>query len=165
MSVSVELSALLHYSDHERRKWRDWFAADPARLNLPFQRAEGSRFPTVWSLLDHVFLVERRHLCRLTGAPPPESTGVAPGDWRGLFAYADRAQEDLRRYLAELDDEQAATVVTYQVQGGPYSMSRRKLAAHIALHEIRHLAQVAYAARQAGHEPPGKHDYFYAPES
>ena len=40
-------------------------------------------------------------------------------------------------------------------------MSRRRLTSHILLHEIRHLAQVAYAARLAGHEPPGEHDIFY----
>jgi len=27
------------------------------------------------------------------------------------------------------------------------------------------LAQIAYAARLAGHEPPGEHDFFYAPET
>jgi hypothetical protein len=32
------------------------------------------------------------------------------------------------------------------------------------LHEIRHLAQVAYAARQVAQECPGQHDIFYFPE-
>jgi len=40
---------------------------------------------------------------------------------------------------------------------------RRKLATHILLHEVRHFAQIAYAVRVAGHEPPGEHDYFFAP--
>ena len=26
---------------------------------------------------------------------------------------------------------------------------------------VRHFAQLAYAARVAGHEPPGEHDYFF----
>jgi uncharacterized damage-inducible protein DinB len=43
-------------------------------------------------------------------------------------------------------------------------MTRRKLAVHILLHEVRHLAQLAYAARIAGLEPPGSHDLFYCPE-
>jgi uncharacterized damage-inducible protein DinB len=164
VSVSLELQALLDYSDHERGKWKDWVAADPTRLDLAFQRAEGSRFPTVWSLLEHVFFVERRHLCRMMGQAPPDSSGVARGDWGALFEYADEARADLRRYLDGLTDDQAASLVTYDLQTGPHSLSRRRLAAHIALHEIRHLAQIAYAARLAGHEPPGRHDYFYAPQ-
>lgn len=43
-------------------------------------------------------------------------------------------------------------------------MTRRKLLAHMLLHEVRHLAQIALAARIAGHEPPGRHDLFYFPE-
>ena len=42
-------------------------------------------------------------------------------------------------------------------------MPRRKLVVHIVLHEVRHFAQLALAARMAGHPPPGEHDYFYSP--
>ena len=45
--------------------------------------------------------------------------------------------------------------------GSSSRMPRRKLAVHILLHEIRHLAQLALAARMAGHAPPGEHDLFY----
>ena len=31
MSVQVALAPLIAYSDHERRKWREWITADPAR--------------------------------------------------------------------------------------------------------------------------------------
>ena len=65
MSVALELAALMAYSDQERGKWRTWIEADPARLAIPFQR--GGRFPTVGSVLDHMFLVERRHLTRMQG--------------------------------------------------------------------------------------------------
>ena len=40
-------------------------------------------------------------------------------------------------------------------------MSRRKLATHVVLHEVRHLAQIALAARAAGVAPPGDHDLFF----
>lgn len=162
MSVALELAALMAYSDQERDKWRRWIAADPTRLAIPFQR--GGRFPTVGSVLDHVFLVERRHLTRMQGGQLPEKTGVPPEDWRALLAYADTARSDLRQYLGELTDQTAGQWMTFTVQSGTFTMTRRKLATHILLHEIRHMAQIAYAARLAGHEPPGEHDYFYAPE-
>ncbi len=44
---------------------------------------------------------------------------------------------------------------------GTYTTSRRKLTAHILLHEMRHWAQIAYAARAANVEPPGEHDLFF----
>jgi len=162
MSVALELAALMTYSDQERDKWRSWIQADPARLSIPFQL--GGRFPTVGSLLDHVFLVERRHLTRMQGGELPDKTGIPSGDWHALLAYADATRADLRDYLLGLTEQTASQWMTFKVTSGTYTMTRRKLASHILLHEIRHLAQIAYAARLAGHEPPGEHDFFYAPE-
>lgn len=162
MSISLPLEQLLAYSEHERRKWRGWFAADPARLAIPFQR--DGRFPTVGDLLDHVFLVERRHLSRLEGGTPPERTGLAPADATALFEYADLVRGDLGRYLADLDEELGTEVLSFAVRTGTLTTSRHKLAVHILLHEIRHFAQMAYAARVAGHEPPGEHDYLFGPD-
>lgn len=161
MTAAVPLASLLAYSDFERKKWRDWLEANPARLRLPFQ--PGGRFPDIASVFDHLFLVERRHLSRLEGATPPATTGVAPGDVAGLFDYADLVRADFRGYLDSLDETQAAQpiVLTGLQSSGDITMSRRRLTTHILLHEIRHLAQVAYAARLAGHEPPGQHDIFY----
>ena len=162
MSVSIEFRELLDYTDHERQKWRQWIAADPQRLDIPFQA--GGRFPTVGALLDHVFLVERRHLSRLEGGTPPDSTGVKQGDWTGLFEYADLVRADLRRYMSDLDAAEAKETMTIAAQSGTQTMTRRRLATHILLHEIRHMAQIAYAVRSGGQEPPGQHDLFYCPE-
>ena len=161
MSITAGLPELLTYSDHERAKWRVWLDADPARLELPCQ--PGGRFATIGSLLDHMFLVERRHLSRLEGATPPESTGVKPGDVKGLFEYAELVRADFRRFVTTLDDDAAAQSFTFTIPAGPMTMTRRKLATHVVLHEVRHLAQVAMAARLAGVEPPGEHDLFFCP--
>jgi uncharacterized damage-inducible protein DinB len=162
MSLAFQLEELLAYTDHERLKWRDWIAEDPRRLDIPFQ--QNGRFPTVGSVLDHVFLVERRHLSRLQGATPPDSTGVPHGDWQALFEYAQLVRADLRKFVADLDQQSGTTPLTFGVQTGTYTMTRRKLSLHIVLHEIRHLAQVALAVREAGREPPGTHDLFYFTE-
>ena len=161
MSTSIELARLIEYSNHERAKWKAWIAAEPSRLALAFQPA--GRFPTIGSLFDHLFLVERRHLSRLEGAVPPEATGVAPGDWQGMLEYGDLVRADLKRYVAELEADEADQVLTFTGPFGTFSMTRRKLAVHILLHELRHLAQIAYAARLAGVEPPGSHDYIFYP--
>ena len=159
MSITAGLPELLAYSDHERAKWRAWVEADPSRLQLPFQ--DGARFPTIGSVFDHLFLVERRHLSRMEGATPPDSTGVDAGDAKGLFEYADLVRADFRRFVTTLDDAAAAQAFTFTIPSGAMTMSRRKLATHVVLHEVRHLAQVALAARAAGVNPPGDHDLFF----
>ncbi len=160
MSISIDCAELLAYSEHERAKWRTWIAAEPSRLTLPFQ--PGGRFPTIGSLFDHLFLVERRHLSRLEGAVPPEATGVPPDDWASLFEYGALVRANLRHYADELDAAECDEVLTFTLQGGAtFSITRRKLVTHMLLHEIRHLAQIAYAARRAGFDPPGDHDYLF----
>jgi uncharacterized damage-inducible protein DinB len=161
MSLSVSFDELLDYSDHERGKWRAWFAADPTRLDIPVQI--GGRFPTAAALLDHVFLVERRHLARLEGGTPPESTGIPPGDVEDLFDYGEFVRADFRRYISDLDDARAGDTMRVDTRSGSATLTRRRLATHVLLHETRHLAQLALAARIAGHAPPGEHDLFYAP--
>jgi uncharacterized damage-inducible protein DinB len=157
--ITAGLPELLSYSDHERAKWRAWLEADPSRLSLPVQ--DGGRFPNIGSLLDHMFLVERRHLARMEGATPPDSTGVAAGDVKGLFDYGELVRADFRRFVSTLDDAAAAQRFTFTIPTGSQTMSRRKLATHVVLHEVRHLAQIALAARAAGVAPPGDHDLFF----
>jgi uncharacterized damage-inducible protein DinB len=159
VSITAGLPELLAYSDHERAKWRAWVEADPSRLSLPFQ--PGARFATLGSVFDHIFLVERRHLSRMEGATPPDSTGVAPGDVKGLFEYGDLVRDDFRHFVTSMDDAAAGEPFTFTIPGQTLTMSRRKLATSVVLHEVRHLAQVALAARAAGVEPPGEHDLLF----
>jgi uncharacterized damage-inducible protein DinB len=162
MSLVLDLGELLDYSDHERRKWKAWVATNPARIQIAFQ--PNGRFPTIGSVFDHIFLVERRHLARLEGGTPPDATGVPPGDWEALFDYGELVRADLRTYISDLTEAKAREQIAFSVQSGSFTMTRRKLAAHIFLHEERHLAQIAYAARAAGQAPPGEHDLFYYAE-
>ena len=83
------------------------------------------------------------------------------GDWQRLFEYADLVRADFRGYASELTDVTADGRLTWNAVGlGQITMSRRRLLTHVFLHEVRHLAQLALAARMAGIEPPGSHDLF-----
>ena len=158
--LALSLTELLNYVDEERGRWRTWLSAHPAAMDLQLQ--PGGRFATVGALMDHIFLVETRHLARLEGRPVPEASGVLANDTDALFAYAAAGREALRAYIDKIDEIDASKPRTFTVQSGTATLTPRKLLMHICLHEIRHWAQIALGVRQAGLAPPGNHDLFYS---
>jgi uncharacterized damage-inducible protein DinB len=64
--------------------------------------------------------------------------------------------------LPTLSADNAMTPREFVVASGNYSMTPRKLLFHMALHEVRHWAQIASTLRAAGFTPPGDHDLFYS---
>jgi uncharacterized damage-inducible protein DinB len=160
MSLSLSFAELVHYTNIERERWRGWFEAHPGAMELAVQ--PGGRLPTVGKLIDHIFLVERRHLQRLTESPLSESTGLTGNNAPPLFDYGASVRRELEQFVADLDEDTAGQVRTFNVRDQETPMTPRKLLFHILLHEIRHWAQIALAIRVAGLEPPGDHDLFYS---
>jgi uncharacterized damage-inducible protein DinB len=158
--VSISLDELLAYTDEERAKWRAWLDAHPDAMTLKMQ--PDGRFATVGALIDHIFLVEARHLARLKRGTVPDSSGLAQPETASLFRYAAGVRLSLREYVRALAQEDSGTPREFTVQSGTFRMTPRKLLVHIALHETRHWAQIALAVRQAGLEPPGNHDLFFS---
>ena len=158
--MKVRFDELLRYTQEERDKWRAWFTAHPDAIEAEVQ--PGGRCPTVGSLVDHIFLVERRHLQRLTDAPLDSKTGLSGHHVLPLFDYGASVRRELETYVADLDDFVADESRTFTVANGDYVLTPRKLLFHCLLHETRHWAQIALAVRRAGFEPPGNHDLFYS---
>ena len=160
MPLIITLDELLRYTGAERDKWRAWFVAHPAAMDAAVQ--PGGRLPTVGKLIDHIFLVERRHLQRLTEAPLSQSTGLTGSNAPPLFDYGSSVRRELEQFAEELDADLADEIRTFEVRDRQWPMTARKLLFHILLHEIRHWAQIALAVRLAGYEPPGDHDLFFS---
>ncbi|HXW05634.1 MAG TPA: DinB family protein [Vicinamibacterales bacterium] len=160
MPLDLTFEELLRYTNDERLKWRQWFAAHPEAPGLQLQ--PGERFPTVGGLIDHIFLVERRHLQRLTGEALSDSTGLTGSNAPPLFDYGASVRRELEQFVSVLAEGEADQLRTFEVRDRQWPMTPRKLLFHILLHEIRHWAQVALAVRQAGLAPPGDHDLFYS---
>jgi uncharacterized damage-inducible protein DinB len=158
--LTLGFDELLRYSDGERDKWRHFFVAHPQAVEIVVQPS--SRFATVGQLIDHIFLVERRHLQRLRGEAVADRTGLTGNNAPPLFDYGASVRRELEQYVAELDDDLADQVRTFDVRNQQWPMTPRKLLFHILLHEIRHWAQIALAVRLAGVEPPGDHDLFFS---
>jgi uncharacterized damage-inducible protein DinB len=160
MPPSITFSELLSYTNEERDKWRGWLLQHAAAVEAPVQ--PGARFPTVGKLIDHIFLVERRHLQRLAGTPLDDRTGLTGNNVLPLFDYGASVRRELEQYAADLDEDVADQVRAFEVREQLYQMTPRKLLFHVLLHEIRHWAQIGLAVRLAGYEPPGDHDLFYS---
>ena len=158
--MKLEFQELLRYTQEERDKWRTWFTSHPEALEIEVQ--PGGRFATVGALIDHMFLVERRHLQRLRSAPVDTTTGLSGRHAPPLFDYAASVRRELDQFVADLDDDVANEPRVFTVQTGDFVLSPRKLLFHCLLHETRHWAQIALSLRRAGLEPPGNHDLFYS---
>jgi len=160
--VNLTFPQFLRYTQEERDKWRTWFVvAHPDAMEVELQ--PGGRYPTVGSLIDHIFLVERRHLQRLTNMPLDTKTGLSGKHATPLFDYGASVRRELEQFASQLDDDAADEPRTFTVaSGGDFVLTPRKLLFHILLHETRHWAQIALAVRRAGLEPPGNHDLFYS---
>lgn len=160
MPLHLDFDELLRYTAGERDKWRSWLTRNPQAMEAPVH--PGGSFPTVGKLIDHIFLVERRHLQRLMEVPLADRTGLTANNVAPLFDYGASVRRELEQYVQGLDEDVANELRTFEVRAQQWSMSSRKLLFHMLVHEIRHWAQIALAVRFAGHEPPGEHDLFYS---
>ena len=160
MPLSITFAELLHYTNAERDKWRAWFAVHPGAIDAPVQ--PGGRLPTAGKLIDHIFLVERRHLQRLAAETLSTETGLTGNNAPPLFDYGASVRRELEQYVADLGEDEADQIRTLEVRDARWPVTPRKLLFHILLHEMRHWAQIALAVRLAGFEPPGDHDLFFS---
>jgi uncharacterized damage-inducible protein DinB len=159
-SLAISFDELLRYTAGERDRWRLWLSLNPQAMDAAVQ--PGGRFPTVGKLIDHIFLVEQRHLQRLTQQRVSSATGLTGSNVAPLFNYGASVRRELEQYVADLNADVADEIRSFDVRDQQWSASSRKLLFHILVHEIRHWAQVALAVRLAGHEPPGEHDLFFS---
>src|SRR5258708_17609812 len=158
--MHLDFHELVRYTQEERDKWRTWFVAHPEALEIEVQ--PGGRFATVGALIDHIFLVERRHLQRLRNSPVDTTTGLSGRHAPPLFDYGASVRRELDQFVSELDEDAAAEPRSFTLQTGAYILPPRKLLFHFLLHETRHWAQIALSLRRAGLEPPGHHQLFYS---
>ena len=158
--LTLGYDELLRYTQEERDRWRRFFAANPQALESVVQ--PGGRFETVGKLIDHVFLVERRHVQRLRGETLATQTGLTGNNAPPLFDYGASVRRELEQLVDGLAEDEANEVRTFEVREQTWVMTPRKLLFHVLLHELRHWAQIALALRVAGFEPPGDHDLFFS---
>jgi uncharacterized damage-inducible protein DinB len=159
--LSLEAAELIGYTGEEREKWERWLGGQPPEATRAAVQTSG-RFTTVWALMDHVFLAEKRHTQRIQREIPlAQVTGVAGGDTPALFAFGRAARAAFKGLVNAIRPDEAAQVRDFEMAGAVYRITPRKLIFHTLIHEVRHWAQIATALRNAGFDPPGQHDLLF----
>jgi uncharacterized damage-inducible protein DinB len=157
--ITLSLDELLAWTEEERGKWESWCASHPEALAFTLR---GDRFGTVGGLIGHIFEAEWRQSHRLTGEAVPERVDPANAPARVIFDRGRTSRMAFRAAVAKMSDPAGADLLTFETASGTISVTKRKLALHLPLHEIRHWAQIARTVREHDLAPPGKHDLMFA---
>lgn len=162
MHLALTINELLGYTQGERDKWEQWFQTrPPAVYDAPLQR-EGN-FNDVWRLMEHIFVVEKRHIQRLKQESPlTEQAGAARGDIEALFGFGHAARQELTRFIGSATEADLGRIIELRFLDQRFTFTARKLIFHMQFHEIRHWAQIATAVRNAGYPPSGYHDLLFS---
>jgi len=156
VTCAYTFDQLLAYSDAEDARWHEWFAANPAALDVPF--AEG-RLATIRGLLVHIFAVELRYTERLCGRDVTSYDDIHVQSIDEIFDLRANARKLLREYLAGMTETDAAAIITFATMtAGTLTASKHKIASNIFIHAIRHWAQIATTLRTAGFTKQWGHD-------
>ena len=157
--TALTLDELLAWTEEDRAKWETWFQQHPEALAL---KLRGDRFGTVAGLIGHIFEAEQRQSHRFGGGPVPERKDPVGGTAAELFAAGRRSRAFFRESVSKLSSADWATMLTIETPMGALTVSKRKLALHLPLHEARHWAQIARTVREHDIAPPGKHDLMFS---
>ena len=143
--LTLGYDELLRYTQEERDRWRRFFTTNPQALESAVH--PGGRFSTVGKLIDHVFLVERRHVQRLRGEPLAVQTGLTGNNAPPLFDYGASVRRELEGLVEGLDEDEA-NEVRMTVSGGVASFPSAGVDHPDLL--IKRADEALYAAKQGG---------------
>ena len=157
--TALTLDELLAWTEEDRAKWEAWFKAHPEALGIVLK---GDRFGTVAGLIGHIFEAEQRQSHRFNGGPVPERRDPPAASAAELFAAGRRSRAFFRESVSAFSAADWNATLTFDTTGGPITITKRKLALHLPLHEARHWAQIARTVREHDLAPPGRHDLMFS---
>lgn len=160
--VSLDLDVLLSYTDWERGTWHSWFGQHPHALTISTGLHGDGRFEALGHVVRHIFSAEQRYVERLAGRPLSDTSTIPVDSIDALFQFARQSRAALRDFIAAFpatawDAPREFTLLDNQIRATP-----RKIVIHVLMHEIRHWAQIATAARLEGLQVE-PHDFLFSP--
>ena len=146
---------LLAWHQQTVAQWKTAAGRTPAVLDVP---CDVYGVSDLRGLLHHIAVVQLRYAQRLAGEPesPYDSIGQ---EAEAIFAAHEHAGRLLRMRLEDTAFDWDARQEFGTISWSRITSKRSTMFAHSLLHGIRHFAQAAMLARQAGFKPGFPMDY------
>jgi uncharacterized damage-inducible protein DinB len=156
-ALQLTIEELFAYTEGERARWAEWFAAhgdESLRLKLSPESQT-----TIGALILHVFGPELQYAEFLSDEPISDYADTPDAEAAAIFAFGRRSRAKLRGWASAARPEDWLRI--FEPQDG-VSVTARKIVLHVLFHEVRHWAQIAIAVRGHGWPPPGNHDLLFS---
>jgi uncharacterized damage-inducible protein DinB len=155
--VALSGAEMLAWNEHTFAKWMDLVERAPAVLDVP---CDVYGVSDLRGLLHHVAVVELRYAQRLCGESEITYEGV-PADIDGFTAAHGGMVERVGRLMDDPAYDWEVVIPFHTRSMGALKASRKTVLVHSLMHGIRHYAQAAMLARQAGFKPDWSMDYLF----
>ena len=149
---------LLGWLDDTTRRWMELVDSHAEVLAFPCDVRETQN---VGQLLQHVVAVELRYAERLADRPATDYDNIPYDSGAAIGAVHAQAMERVRQLLARDDEFWDGETQFPTRSAGAMQASRRTILVHLAMHSIRHYAQLATLVRQHGVKPDWFMDYLF----
>lgn len=162
-SLQLSFSHLIDYTDWERQKWHEWLRerGDAVLKTSAGEHGDG-RFQTIGDYIRHIFSAEKRYVDRLSGRPLTDTASLRSDNIESLFDFGRQSRSDFKRFVVDLPAGEWDAPQEFKIVNSSITVTPRKIAVHIVLHEIRHWAQIATLFRLNG--LTGEfHDFLFSP--
>jgi uncharacterized damage-inducible protein DinB len=154
---------LVEYTTWQRTLWQSWFERHGRdALGVTTGPNADGRFPTVGSLIRHIFSAELRYLERIAGLPLTDASAISSDEPAALFEFGNRGRARFVLLLETLPPALWTTRLEFPLLNRTASASPCKIVLHVLTHEIRHWAQVATLLRLQGWSTE-RHDLLLSP--
>src|SRR5438034_3820121 len=109
--AALGFSEWLHYTDAETRRWRAWFAKQPATvLDVPIGEA-GTDGATIRGMLVHIFMVELVYGCMLLDEPMPDCKNLPKVTLEEVFQLSESAHQKLRAFVQSTNENDLKSAI------------------------------------------------------
>ena len=151
MSPAFDLRDLVAYTTWQRSLWQAYFEQrGPAALGVTTGPNGDGRFPTIGSLIRHIFSAELRYLERIAGLPLTDTARVPTDDAPALFEFGHMGRVRFVHLIDTLPPALWTVPIEFPLQNSMARSSPRKIVLHVLTHELRHWAQIATLLRLHG---------------
>lgn len=159
MPPTFSAQTLVDWNDANAQRWHEFILANPPILLLLCDIRNGK---TVADTLQHIVAVELRYAQRLAGLPESPYEEIPKTSIDSLHGAHELALGLVRSLLSTPDYDWSAELTIDTIAAGRLRASRETILVHLALHSMRHYAQLATLVRQQGFKTNWPMDYLFA---